>query len=153
MSIRTDTEISRAAASLQTADTLLKSSTADFQTVYNAKVQELWDNYQKTGMTAADQELKTIGGEEALKFKRELEKKKKASQKQRPVTTEIIKKHMPDGSVLVITTKNGRVTDQYRKKPQLVWVPDPLQTSEKNPLEAASDIKMKQVPQHRVFDD
>lgn len=154
MCIRTNTNTTQAATSTQTkANTLLKSSTTDFQSLYHNKIQELWDNYQKTNLTAADQELQTIGGDKALEYKKELEKKENASQKQGPAETETIKKFMPDGSILIITTKNGKVVEQYRKKPKTVWVPDPLQTASTASNEAASSMKMKQVSRSHVFDD
>ena len=37
---------------------------------------------------------------------------------------ETIKRFMPDGSILVTTYKDGKITEQYRKKPHMVEVPN-----------------------------
>ena len=39
--------------------------------------------------------------------------------------TETLQRFLPDGTILVTTTKDGEVVEQYRKKPHLVPVPDP----------------------------
>ena len=65
MRIQTDTTDSTATMT-STAGTAAKTtaSTTDFQAIYNSKVQELWEDFAETGLTAADQALKKAGGEE-----------------------------------------------------------------------------------------
>jgi len=38
--------------------------------------------------------------------------------------TETVKKFLPDGSILVMTVKDGEVVEQNKKKPHMVAVPD-----------------------------
>jgi hypothetical protein len=40
------------------------------------------------------------------------------------VCVEKIKRFMPDGSILMMTYEDGRITEQVRKKPHMVSVPD-----------------------------
>jgi hypothetical protein len=69
--------------------------------------------------------------------------------------TEIIRHVLPDGSVLVKEFVDGKLDSCYRKRPHLKDVPD-----ESKPLPRAADgtvleaqIKMKQVPAVRIFED
>ena len=39
-------------------------------------------------------------------------------------TVETIKRFMPDGSIMITTYEDGRITEQVRKKPHMVAVPD-----------------------------
>ena len=55
---------------------------------------------------------------------------------------------------MVITTKNGKVTEQYRKKPTMVEVPDPIQpASEDGQDPTGTRVKMKLVPHRSPLDD
>lgn len=155
MRIQTDTTDSTATMT-STAGTAAKTtaSTTDFQAIYNSKVHELWEDFAETGLTAADQALKKAGGEEALELKKEIEKRKKASQHPQTAQKETIHKYMPDGSLLTITTKNGQVVEQYRKKPHMVDVPDLASTPPKDPNDTAiTPVKLKHVPKRNLLED
>ena len=60
-------------------------------------------------------------------------------------TPETIRRVMGDGTILVMTTENGKIVDQYRKKPRLVPVsnaaaPPNAPTSEKVKMEPAQNL-------------
>ena len=60
-------------------------------------------------------------------------------------TPETIRRVMGDGTILVMTTENGKIVDQYRKKPRLVPVsnaaaPPDAPTSEKVKMEPAQNL-------------
>jgi len=40
------------------------------------------------------------------------------------VCVEKVKRYLPDGSILITTYEDGKITDQFRKKPHMVEVPD-----------------------------
>ena len=40
------------------------------------------------------------------------------------VTIEKVKRFMPDGSIMITTYEDGKVTEQVRKKPHMISVPD-----------------------------
>ncbi len=151
MRIQTDTSLTAATITNTAAKT---SSAADFQAIYNSKVQQLWNDFAETGLTAADQALKKAGGEEALDIKKEREKQKKDSEQVQTAATETIRKYMPDGSLLIITTKNGKTVEQYRKKPHMTEVPDLANTPPKDLTGAVTNrIKMKQIPKRNLLED
>lgn len=60
---------------------------------------------------------------------------------------ETVKRVLGDGSILVTTTKDGRIIEQYRKKPHLVAVPD-----DTAPKDALPSEKYKWVPRHNPLD-
>ena len=41
-----------------------------------------------------------------------------------PVEVETIKRFMPDGSIMVTTYENGKITEQVRHKPHMIAAPD-----------------------------
>ena len=126
----------------------------DFGAIYSDKVKKLWTDFQKTGLTAADQALKDAGGDDVLKLKKELEKEAKQQQNPNALTTETIKKIMPDGSVLTITMKNGKVADQYRKQPQGLDTADILHPDTADREIAGSTRETTQrVPKRNVLED
>lgn len=60
-------------------------------------------------------------------------------------TPETIRRVMGDGTILVTTTENGKIVEQYRKKPRLVPVsnaaaPPDAPTSEKVKMEPAQNL-------------
>ncbi len=60
-------------------------------------------------------------------------------------TPETIRRVMGDGTILVTTTENGKIVEQYRKKPRLVPVPNAAAppdapTSEKVKMESAQNL-------------
>ena len=133
----------------------VSKATPDFQTIYANKVKSLWQDFAESGLTPAEQALKKAGGEEALEIKRSREKKKKdATKYTEPADLETIQKHMPDGSILVLKIKNGKIMKQYRKKPKITYVPDFLHTP-KEALQGAATTKlrMKKIPQHQLLED
>ena len=40
------------------------------------------------------------------------------------VCVEKVKRYLPDGSILITTYEDGKITDQFRKKPHMLEVPD-----------------------------
>ena len=157
MRVQNDTKVQTAASSTGTG-TAATTGTVSFKELYTSRVQELWDDYKSTGLTAADQELKANTSEDILEYKHKQIKEKRDSKKSArastATTTETIHKYMPDGSIMVITTKNGKVTEQYRKKPTMVEVPDPIQpASEDGQDPTGTRVKMKLVPHRSPLDD
>jgi hypothetical protein len=143
---QTGTKTGKAQSATATAD--------DFGAIYSDKVKKLWDDFQKTGLTAADQALKDAGGEDVLKLKQELEKEAKQQKSSNALNTETIKKIMPDGSVLTITMKNGKVADQYRKQPHMIAATDILHPENTDQKIASSTRETtKRVARCNVFDD
>ena len=142
----------------QTSSTVSSTATTNtncetFQTLYKQKVSELWTDFTATGLTSSDQLLKETGGESALKIKRELAKqaeKKDASSAN--AETETIRKFMPDGSILIITSKNGKIVSQYRKKPHLVTVPDQSPAAINEAIANGTKVKTKQIARQNLFD-
>ena len=154
MRIQTDAATTKTASQGTAAKTTSTTGSTDFQAIYSSKVQELWQNFAETGLTAAEQELKKAGGEDAVRLKKEIEKRRKESQSSQTVQTETIHKYMPDGSLLTITTKNGKVVEQYRKKPHMIDVPDLANTPPKDLTGAATTkVKMKQGPKRNLLED
>ena len=108
-----------------------KEEVNSFKALFASQLQQMWQDYRETGLTAAEQKLKEAGGEEALQAKKDLEEngsalfadEKKAedssSGKHDMPDTEIIRKYMPDGSILILTYQDGKITDQRRTKPML----------------------------------
>lgn len=65
----------------------------------------------------------------------------------RTALPETVMRLMGDGSILVTTTKAGRIVEQYRKKPRLVPVPDPAA-----PEDALPSQRVKWEPKLRLLD-
>jgi len=68
---------------------------------------------------------------------------------------EIIRRIMPDGSIMVTEYRDGEVASRYRKTPHMVEMPDPNAPIPRN---AEGDIivsqqKMRQVPKFSLFED
>ena len=139
MRIQTDAATTKTASQGTAAKTTSTTGSTDFQAIYSSKVQELWQNFAETGLTAAEQELKKAGGEDAVRLKKEIEKRRKESQSSQTVQTETIHKYMPDGSLLTITTKNGKVVEEG---PSREIFDHPKDDYTKALLAAAFDIKV-----------
>ena len=60
---------------------------------------------------------------------------------------ETVKRVMGDGTILVTTTENGKIVEQYRKKPHLVPVPN-----DAAPKNALPSEKVKWVPRQNPLD-
>lgn len=136
------------------------ASSSNFQQIFSCKVNKLWADFTKTDLTAADQALKAAGGETALACKKEkeaAEKKKEQSFSYHNTLseqTETSKKYMPDGSILIITSKNGKVVDSYRKKAKTILVPDFEHINKTDAANSSNTkVKMKKVPYRNPFDD
>ena len=111
--------------------------TDDFKGLFSGMVQEKLDSITETleEMNARRQEVKELRDQKHF--------------------TETVRHVMPDGTILVREYVDGRLDSSYRKKPHMKDVPDETQ-----PLPRALDgtvlesqIKMKQVPAVRVFED
>lgn len=128
-------QITKAAASAQSNSVNTSStSTTDFKKIFAEKLAAAKEAYEATGMTAAEQETYAAGGETALDAREEYISSHSSdssgsssgsgdssSDTEETVT---IKKLMPDGSIMVITTQGNQVVDQYRQKPHMVEKPD-----------------------------
>lgn len=65
-------------------------------------------------------------------------------------TKETVKRFMPDGSIMVTTTENGKVVEQFKKKPNLVPMPNP---SAPKPEDGGTESQqVKWVPHYSVMD-
>ena len=154
MRIQTDAATTKTVSQGTAAKTTSTTGSTDFQAIYSSKVQELWQNFAETGLTAAEQELKKAGGEDAVRLKKEIEKRRKESQSSQTVQTETIHKYMPDGSLLTITTKSGNVVLLIRKPPHMIDFPDMAHSRSKILTGAATTkVKMKQVPKRNLLED
>ena len=146
---------------LQTAESQEEKS--DFKALFASQLQQMWQDYRETGLTAAEQELKEAGGEEALEAKKELEEQGSAlftdeknaqegSGRKGLTETEIIKKYMPDGSFLILTYQDGKIIDQQRTKPILVEKPD-LSRPAVIKASGQEEYQTKLVPKKPLFGD
>ena len=113
-----------------------KSGT-DFKALLADTIGRNIKSFEETGLTPSDQLVKSYGGDNALEAKHELQREHDDDEEKsedakgsasctasKSAGIETIKKYMPDGSILVVTTENGRTIDQYRKKPHMVERPD-----------------------------
>ncbi len=60
---------------------------------------------------------------------------------------ETVRRVMGDGTILVTTTVDGKITEQYRKKPHMVLTPNPSA-----PEDALPSEKYKLQPRHNPLD-
>ncbi|MBR2214298.1 MAG: hypothetical protein IJ849_00910 [Selenomonadaceae bacterium] len=114
-----------------------KEQDKDFQEMYAALVEKKRATLKETleEMNARRQELKEI--EQMSKF------------------TEVVRRIMPDGSILVTEYRDGEMVDRYRKKPKLKEVPDENTPPPKAPdgTTLTAQQEMKQVPRLNIFDN
>lgn len=89
----------------------------------------------------------------------ELEKKRQEAEELEQLKhmpeIEIIRRIMPDGSILVTKYEDGQIASRFRKRPHMVDVPDPDTPPPRN---ADGNIitgqqKLKQVPKYNLFED
>ncbi len=68
---------------------------------------------------------------------------------------EIIRRLMPDGSIMVTEYRDGEIASRYRKTPHMVDMPDPSAPLPRNGDGniITSQQKMKQVPKYSLFED
>lgn len=145
---------------LNTAET--SRDKKDFKALFASQLTQMWQDYRETGLTAGEQLLKAAGGEEALQAKKDLEesgsalftdeKEAEDSAGRKSITdTEIIRKYMPDGTILVLTYQDGKVTDQHRIKPMLTEKPD----YSRPPVikDGEEEYQTKLVPKRGIFDN
>ena len=57
------------------------------------------------------------------------------------------RRFMPDGSIMITETEDGKVVSRFKKKPHMVPMPDPS-----GAREADGSVKMTLVPRQNVFD-
>ena len=65
-------------------------------------------------------------------------------------TKETLKRFMPDGTILVTTTENGKVVEQFKKKPNMVPMPNPSAPKPEDGGTASQQIKW--MPHYSVMD-
>ena len=136
-------------------------SGADFKAVFQSKITTMKEEFKQTGMTAADLALWKAGGDRALEAKAELKEQQKAAEDKSTdasststtasVKIQVIRKFMPDGSLLVLKTKGNEVIDQYRKKPRLTTKPD-FSRPPKPGADGMERPQTKQVPKQDIFE-
>ena len=68
MRVQNDTKV-QTTTSTTGAGTAATTDTVSFKELYASRVQELWDDYKSTGLTAADQQLKSNTSEDILEYK------------------------------------------------------------------------------------
>ena len=64
--------------------------------------------------------------------------------------TETLQRFLPDGTILVTTTKDGEVVEQFKKKPHLVPVPDPAAPKPEEGGTVSEQVKW--IPHYSVMD-
>lgn len=123
------------AAGLKTANEGMET----FKEVFSSILQEKRDNLKETL-------------EEMEKKRQELEE---LETMRRMPEVEIIRRILPDGSIMVTEYRDGDIASRYRKTPHLVAMPDPNapipRNSEGNII--TGQQKMKQVPKFSLFED
>lgn len=135
----------------------------NFKALFASQLMQMWQDYRETGLTAGEQLLKAAGGEEALQAKKDLEESGSAlftdeknaedgsGSKSTIADTEIIRKYMPDGTILVLTYQDGKITDQHRIKPMLTEKPD----YSRPPVikNGEEEFQTKLVPKRNLFEN
>lgn len=118
MSIRTTEKLSASAARPAEGNSFLNSvdaeatAAATFQAILAQKIDTIKETTEE--MQAQKEELQTIKDEQDF--------------------TEIVRRVMPDGSVMITEYSDGKLVSRYRKKPHMISVPD-----EKAPVKRAPD--------------
>ena len=114
-------------------------SGGEFKEMFTSLLQEKRDSLKET--------LEEMG-----ELRQEL---KELREMRRPVEVEVIRRTMPDGSILVTEYPDGEIASRFRKRPHMVDVPDPSaalpRNSEGNVI--TGEQKMKQVPKFSVLED
>lgn len=127
----------KGAAGITNIERTKAEGTEDFKGLFSGMVQEKLNSLTETleEMNARRQEVKELRDQQNF--------------------TETVRHVLPDGTILVREYVDGNLDSSYRKKPHMKDVPDETQ-----PLPRAMDgtvlesqIKMKQVPTVRVFED
>ncbi|SDP22652.1 hypothetical protein [Selenomonas ruminantium] len=127
----------KGAAGITNIERTKAEGTDDFRCLFSGMVQEKLNSLTETleEMNARRQEVKELRDQQNF--------------------TETVRHVLPDGTILVREYVDGKLDSSYRKKPHMKDVPD-----ENQPLPRALDgtvlesqIKMKQVPTVRVFED
>ena len=127
----------KGAAGITNIERTKAEGTKDFKGLFSGMVQEKLNSLTETleEMNARRQEVKELRDQQNF--------------------TETVRHVLPDGTILVREYVDGKLDSSYRKKPHMKDVPDETQ-----PLPRALDgtvlesqIKMKQVPTVRVFED
>ena len=65
-------------------------------------------------------------------------------------TKETLKRFLPDGTILVTTTEDGKIVEQFKKKPHLVPVADPSAPKPEEGGTASEQVKW--VPHYSIMD-
>ena len=127
----------KGAAGITNIERTKAEGTDDFKGLFSGMVQEKLNSLTETleEMNARRQEVKELRDQQNF--------------------TETVRHVLPDGTILVREYVDGKLDSSYRKKPHMKDVSDETQ-----PLPRALDgtvlesqIKMKQVPTVRVFED
>ena len=148
---------------LNTSEVKTSESEKDFKAMFASQLMQMWQDYRETGLTAGEQLLKAAGGEEALQAKEDLKESGSAlfteekdaedgsGSKSTIADTEIIRKYMPDGTILILTYQDGKITDQRRVKPMLTEKPD----YSKPPIvkNGEEEYQTKLVPKRNLFEN
>ena len=107
---------------------------------------------QKLSTLKEDLEEMEARREELDELKKEREELvgKSDGESSSPEVTETLQHFLPDGTILVTTTKDGEVVEQFRKKPHLVPVENP---SAPKPEEGGTHSEqVKWIPHYSVMD-
>ena len=114
-------------------------STESFKEMFSSLLQEKRDSLQET--------LEEL--EERRQEIKELEDAQKAME------VEVIRRIMPDGSILVTEYHDGKIASRFRKHPHMVEMPDPNVAPPRNTDGniITGQQKMKQVPKFSILED
>ena len=135
----------------------------DFRQLFALQLSALQADYEETKLTAAEQALRDAGGDTALQAKKYLEEhgsalfkdEIKAADGARAANhvkeVETIKRFMPDGTIMMLTFEDGKLTKKYRKRPEMVAKPDFSRPAKIVDGEEKPQTKM--VPRLNIFDD
>ena len=163
-----------ASASSNTVNTAVapqeSRGSTDFRALFSSKLRQLEQNFAETGLTPADQALYAAGGQAVLEAKEYLQKngsalvtdsdelRKKALEKSEELAgaakmteLETFRKHMPDGSIMLLTYENGKLVETEKRKPHLVAKAD-----YSRPAKIVNDMEkpqIKLVPRMNLLED
>lgn len=147
-----------------------EEAAVDFRELFSSQLRQMKQDFVETGLTPADRALYEAGGKAVLEAKEYLQKngsglvtdsdelREKAEKKSEELggaaglpELETFRKHMPDGSVMLLTYEDGKLVEAEKRKPKLIakadWSrPAKLENGEEKP-------QIKLVPRLNLLED
>lgn len=146
------------------------TGSVDFRDLFSSQLRQMEQDFAETGLTPADQALYAAGGKAVLEAKEYLQKnnsvlvtdsdelREKAQEKSEELSgiakvpeLETFRKHMPDGSIMLLTYENGKLVETEKRKPHLVAKADYSRPAKTENGEEKPQIKL--VPRLNLLDD